>query len=175
MKTLLIIIITLLPIVLWGQADSCFQYGKVLNYLKQDSIFQSYYSKVKLKFKICEEVGEGGVSPAMTRAYVAGKLGYDDEVSFYRLDSSLVYPMARKIEKEERLDTNKYILNCLSEIKVKRNPKIKVDFYRKDPDVILVHTERIYKKARHTYGMIHLFFFDDEDNIQKVFDVTWIE
>jgi hypothetical protein len=107
MKNIVIITIILFPISLWGQADSCIQYEKAIDYLKQDSTFQLYFSKTKLRFRVREEVGKGGVSPIMTQEYIAGKLGFDDEADYYRMDSSIVYPMARKVEKEEYSDTTK--------------------------------------------------------------------
>lgn len=175
MKKLIYIVILLIPISILGQSDNCDQYERVINYFKTDTTFNSYFNGIKLKFRIKEKVGSGGVYPFMTYEYVAGELGLDDKKSVFSQDTSTLHSMARKIEQEEYSDTTEFLLTCLSEYSVKRNAKIYVNFYRKDNDVLVVYTGRLYKKPRHTYGMIHLFFFDEKDNIRKVFETDWVE
>jgi len=170
-----IYILILLPISAFGQLDSCGQYKKVINYFESDTTFSSYFDKVKLKFKVRENIGSGGIYPFMTYDYIAGKLGLNDKKLIFAQDTAIIQPMARQLEKEEYSDTTEYVMNCLPDLRTKRNAKIYVNFYRKDKNVLSVYTGRIYRKPRHTYGMMHLFFFNNNNEIKRVFESTWIE
>lgn len=175
MKKLIYILVLLIPCGVLGQIDSCVQYKKVINYFKSDSAFVSCYNGVKLKFRVNEKISSGGIHPFVTYDYIAGKLGLANQNMVFSQDTAIIYPMARKIEQEEYSDTTEYVLPCLSDLGAKRSAKININFYRKESDVLVVYTGRIYKKTRHTYGMIHLFFFDENNTISKVFDSNWIE
>ncbi len=159
----------------FGQESNCEQYKKVIEYFKSDTSFNSYYNKVKLKFSINEEVGKGGITPFLTYDYIAIKLGFKDKSLLFAQDTSVFMPEVRQLEKESLTDTTKNTLNCLNNLSVNRNPKIHINFYRKEKNVLSVYTSRIYKKPRHTYGMMHLFFFNELNEIEHIFETTWIE
>jgi hypothetical protein len=164
------------PIVLVGQQDSCTQFEKAISYLKSDTTFLSCYSGVKLRFEVSDEVGSGGLYPFMIHEYVAWKLGLENQDELQTLDTSLVYPLVREAEREDLSNRPSNILSCLSEMGTKRNPKIYLSFSRmREDNVLLVFSSRIYKRPRHTFGMIHLFIFNKSDDILKVFDTRWIE
>ncbi len=170
-----IYILILTPISVFGQIDNCYQYQSVIEYFNSDTSFHSYYDEVKLRFEVSDNIGKGGITPFMTYHYIAGKLGFDNEDLVYSQDSLIIYPMVRELEKEDYSDLTTYNLPCLKNLGVKRNPKIYVGFSRKDENVLIAFTSRIYKRPRHTYGMIHLFFFKDEHEIDKVFETRFIE
>lgn len=175
MKKLIYVVLLTIPFTLLGQSDSCAQYQKIIEYFKADSSFTSYYKGVNMKFRISQKVSSGGVLPFMTYDYIAGKLGLTKEELVFNRDTSILFPMLRKLKKEENSDTTEYRLTCLSNLGVNKKARINIDFCRKDSDVLVVYTERIYRKPIRTYGMIHLFFFDERNNIIQVFDSTWIE
>jgi len=170
-----IYILLLLPISIWGQVDSCEQFSKVIDYFETDTTFKEYYKNVKLKFHIGGKFDSGGIYPFMLHKYLVGKLGLEDEEQLYNQDTSIIYPMYRQLLREDYADTTEYYLNCLTDLGTKRKANIFVNFYRKDKNVLTVYTGMIFKKPRHTFGMIHLFFFNENNDIEKVFETTWIE
>ena len=169
------ILLLILPNSIFGQVNECLQFENVIEYLKFDSTFTARFNKVKLKFKIGHKVRSGGVYPFMVNEYIVGKLELEDEAEIDNQDSVLIESMYDEVVNDEFRDTMSYISTCITKLVVKRNTKIFVNFCRKDEDVLCVYTSRIYRKSKYPYGMIHLFFFDEDNKIKRVFDSTWVE
>lgn len=163
-----------IPTIVFGQIDSCDQFKIVIDYLKNDLTFKTYYDIRKPKLKINAKVSNG-ISSFLTYEYIAGTLGFSSKEQVFSLDTSIIYTIARQLLKEEFSDTNEYLITCISELGVKKNANIYANFCRKGKNIITIDTGKIQKKPRHTYGMIYLFFLKDNFEIDNVFKTTWIE
>jgi hypothetical protein len=77
-----------------------------------------------------------------------------------------------EIEKPRNTSSSK----CLKDLQRRRiKYNIEICFYRKSDQVIFVYTRRLHNHPSFSNGIVYLFFFDENNNIRKVYRSIWIE
>src|SRR5690606_28277248 len=107
--------------------------------------------------------------------YIIGKLRLPDKKALASVDTSTYFSLQRQLEREIDKKEISFTLDCLNALNKSRNPNISVKFGYKEENVLLVETGRIFIEPKHSFGLTHLFFFNDQNEIERVFYSNWIE
>ncbi len=153
----------------------CDQYSKIVELISNDSIARIEFPFKNFAFQIDSKLSFGIGFPFMTRFYIAETLGIDPKN--LDLKDSVVIKLWIETEKED-YNKRKIFENslCLTEIQGKESDyNVYLSFSRKSDKVVFVNASRIYKYPRHTNGIFYLFFFNENNNIDKIYRDNWIE
>jgi hypothetical protein len=161
--------------VLDDNSNFCDQYSKIINFINKDSCAKKKFPVRKFKIHIDSTVGYGIGCPFMNNFYLSETLHLN--LTNLSINDSLLRIEWEKLNQEEYRNSNlKVASSCLKQAnRKKKNNNINLRFARKNENVVFVNASRIYKHDRDTNGIFYLFFFDEKNNIKRVYRDNWIE
>jgi len=151
----------------------CTQYKAVITFIEKDSLATKIFDSNLPKFKINNTVNYGVGGQVMISDYIKGMLNIDRIIS----GDSVVNALWAKTSKEEK-EFNKlsYNSNCLKGIiPYEQNPNIEIKFSRKSDNIVFVDASIIKQRSSYGKGMLYLFFFSNDGQIERTFKRDFIE
>jgi len=150
----------------------CIQYEKIIKELKTDKEYKEYFNVRKLRLNIYDSIYICGIDEYLLADYYAYKWGIT-KTDFFSLPGDSIGKYYKLAEKRNT-SIEMYQNECVSLLNDYR-PNVSVIFSRIDTNTIQVGLEKIYRKPRHSFGLLLIVVFNNETDIEKIIKTSWTE
>lgn len=167
------LIFLIFPLSLIGQENNeCEQFIKAYEYVQINFLQKEFKKERKLQIDTIVQNWTG--IPFMTSEYFAYEMGIT-ETEFQKLDTAIRHRIYRKNQENlVRIDST-YTTLCIKTANFKR-PNLRLSFTRINDKSISIWISRIQKNhKKHTNGKYLIFIFNNQNQIEKVFETSWTE
>ena len=146
----------------------CSQFNNALQYLHKNKIFSK-------RFKMDYKVRSGWGYDRLTTEYLSYKLNISESDVWNTDRGRLKEAMKYLKDNISYEDTLMFINNCYINYKTKKNSKWKVLISKTDTESLLIQFSYRKKPNLHGFGLIFLFFYNENNEVVKYYKTTWIE
>ena len=146
----------------------CSQLNRALEYLHDNKIFSE-------KFKMDYKIRGGWGYEYLLNEYLSYKLNVPEKEVWSTDKEVLLEAMKHLKENVPYEDTLMFINHCDIIHKTKKKSKWKILISKTDKESILIQFTYKKRPNLHGNGLIYLFFFNENNEVDKYYETSWIE